>query len=228
MPDPPPDRLVMSATREAVDGGFAQLRSQLDLLETTDPENLGLVFDLARGLIEGTCRRILEERGAPPSNRDDVPSLFRRVTETLPILPPSASQAADVRKSIRQTLNGLNTAVQGICELRNQLGVASHVAAEPPPELGWTHAKMAADTADAVVGFLFRIHMEERVPAGAPRYGENEAFNQWIDASHDTVRILEAEFPPSLVLHTMDTEAYRTRLVEFPAEAEDEEMEQDE
>ena len=225
MPEPTHDRLVMSATREAVEGGFAQLQSQLNLIERTGPENPGLVFDLARGLIEGTCRRILEERGAPPSKRDDVPDLFRRVTRTLPILPPSASQAADVRRSIVQTINGLNTAVQGICELRNQLGVASHVAAEPPPELGWTHAKMAANTADAVVGFLFRVHTEDRVPQRAPRYGDNEAFNQWIDAFHDTVHILEAEFPPSLVLHTMDTEAYRVRLAEFSAE--DEETEQD-
>jgi len=227
MPNQSPDYLVMSATREAVEGGFAQLQSQLELMETTDPENPGLAFDLARGLIEGTCRRILEERGVSWSRSDDVPRLFQHVTGTLPLLPPSASQAADVRRSVERTLSGLNTAVQGICELRNQLGVASHVAPEPPPELGWAHAKMAAATADAVVGFLFRVHTEGRVSEGAPRYGENEAFNQWIDASHDAVSILEAEFPPSLVLHTMDAEVYRARLAEFPAETEAEETEQD-
>ncbi|MDT9120715.1 abortive infection family protein, partial [Escherichia coli] len=52
----------------------------------------------------------------------------------LAFLPPSASGEAATRDSLKRTLGGLSTAIQGICELRNQCGFASHGSdkARPP------------------------------------------------------------------------------------------------
>jgi hypothetical protein len=44
------------------------------------------------------------------SENDDLPKLFKVVTNNLPFLPLEAGEAAEVRQSLAQTLNGLNTA----------------------------------------------------------------------------------------------------------------------
>lgn len=222
----------MSGAREAIAGGFTQLEEQVDAIETADPENPGLIFDVARAMIEGTCRRILDERGVAWDRREEVPVLFRKVTNSLPLLPPAESSASELRQSIRQTLSGLSTTIQGICELRNQLGLASHGTSQPRPILDWAHARMAAAAADTVVGFLFHVYSQERpVPEPpAPSYNEHPAFNREIDAAHGLVTVLDAEFQPSAVLHAMEPETYRVHLSEFLAReeraAEDREAEQ--
>ena len=221
MADREPDHLVMSGAREAIAGGFTQLEQQVALIEAANPETAGLVFDAARAMIEGTCRRILEERQVPYARRDDVPNLFRAVTNRLPLLPPAESGSANLRTSISQTLGALNSAVQGICELRNQLGLASHGESQPRPTLDWAHARMAAMAADTVVGFLFQIYEKERPAPGPalPGYNDYPAFNREIDAAHEAVTVLDAEFRASAVLHAMEPETYRVHLTEFLARA---------
>ena len=129
----------------------------------------------------------------------------------------------EIRKSLVQTLNGLHTAVQGICELRNQCGFASHGSDNPRPAMESVQALLAAAAADAIVGFLHRVHRQDRTPPPSPRamYDEHPAFNAYVDDVHDAIRIFEAEFRPSDVLFQIEPETYRVYLAEFDAEVED-------
>ena len=140
----------------------------------------------------------------------------------MPFLPAEASGAAEVRQSLAQTLNGLHTAIQGICELRNQCGFASHGSGNPRPAMESVQALLAAQAADAIIGFLSRVHRQDRAPPPSPLalYEGNAAFNDYVDEAHDTIRIFDVEFQPSEVLYQMEPESYRVYQAEFDAEAE--------
>ncbi len=217
MAAPASQPFVMHGARDAMAGGLGHIEEQVKGIEQAVVENPGLAFDLAKTLVESTCRSVLGERSVAYAATDDLPKLFRSATQNLPFLPPTASDAADVRKSLAQTLAGLNMAIQGICELRNQCGFASHGAGEPRPVMEAVQALLAAEAADAIVGFLHRVHRQDRTspPPSGPSFDENGPFNDHVDEASGPVRIFETEFRASEVLFQMEPESYRIYLSEF-------------
>jgi hypothetical protein len=222
MAEAPPVPFVMHGARDTIAGGLAHIEEQVKGIERAVVENPGLAFDLAKTLVESTCRAVLTERSIAFSENDDLPRLFRTATNNLPFLPSEVSGEADIRQSLAQTLNGLHTTVQGICELRNRCGFASHGSGHPRPAMESVQAMLAAGAADAIVGFLSRVHRRDRTPAPSPRalYEGNSAFNDSVDEAHGMIRIFEVAFRPSEVLYQMEPESYRVYLSEFDAEAE--------
>ena len=138
-------------------------------IEQAVVENPSLAFDLAKTLVESACRAVLGERSVAYDETDDLPKLFKKASQVLPFLPPTASDAAEVRMSLMQTLGGLSTAIQGICELRNRCGFASHGSGSPRPAMEAVQALLAAEAADTIVGFLHRVHRQDRTPPPEPR-----------------------------------------------------------
>ncbi|WP_322793335.1 abortive infection family protein [Bellilinea sp.] len=207
----------MYGAREAIAGGFSHIEKQVNAIEEAIANNPGLAFDLARTLIESVCRTILKERSLSYDENDDLPKLFKKVSESMPFLPPSASQHNEVRQSLKQTLNGLNTAVQGVCELRNQCGFASHGADAPRPSLEAAQAILAASAADTIVGFLYKVHQQDRAiePKSHMSYEDYPDFNEWVDSEHGTIQIFELKFRPSEVLFIMDPQGYQNYLAEY-------------
>ncbi len=214
---------IMQGARDAMAGGLLHIEQQVTSIEQSVVENPGLAFDLAKTLIESVCRTVLDERSIAFSEDDDLPTLFKTASHSLPFLPPEASGEAEIRKSVAQTLNGLHTAIQGICELRNQCGFASHGAGTSRPAMESVQALLAAEAADAIVGFLHRVHRQDRMPPPSPRapYNDNSAFNDAVDEAYGMIRIYEVEFRPSEVLFQMEPESYRVYLAEFDAEADE-------
>ena len=135
-------------------------------------------------------------------------------------MPATASGSVESRKSLAQTLSGLKTAIQGVCELRNQCGFASHGSDGPRPAMEAVQALLAAETADTIVGFLHRVHRQDRTlsPSSRAPYETSAAFNDSVDEAHGMMRIYEAEFRPSEVLFQLEPETYRVHLAEFDAE----------
>jgi hypothetical protein len=208
---------VMHGARDAMAGGLAHIEEQVKGIEQAVVQNPGLAFDLAKTLIESTCRAILDQRTVPYSHKDDLPKLFKSAVRMLPFLPVSASSAATVRSSLQQTIDGLHTAIQGICELRNQCGFASHGSGGPRPVMEAVQALLAAEAADAIVGFLHRVHRQDRTPPPPPEPGldDNKAFNDHVDETFGPVRVFEVEFRASEVLFRLEPETYRIYLAEF-------------
>ncbi|MBN1869530.1 MAG: abortive infection family protein [Candidatus Omnitrophica bacterium] len=218
---------VMHGARDVLSSGLAHIEEQVRSIEQAVVENPALAFDLARTLIETVCRTILTERAIAYSEDDSLPKLFRTASNHLSFLPPSASSEAKVRKSLAQILSGLSAAIQGICELRNQCGFASHGPDKPRPPLESIQAMMAAEAADTIVGFLYRIHRQDQSPHPSPRalYEDNSAFNDFVDESFGSIRIFEIEFRASEILFQMEPESYRIYLAEFKEQAESAEAE---
>jgi hypothetical protein len=215
---------VMHGARAAVADGMLHIEEQVKALERAVVENTGLAFDLARTLIESACRTIITERGGTFDKDDDLPKLFKIATLTVPFLPVALSTDAGARKSLVQTLNGLNTALQGVCELRNAFGFASHGSEGPRPAMEGVQALLAAQAADAIVGFLYRVHRQEDL--SRPRsvmleYDDHPDFNEWIDEQTDPVQILALpSYRPSEVLFNVDLQAYRDLLTDYKSEEE--------
>jgi len=143
---------MMHGARTAMAGGLLHIEEQVKGIEQAVIENPSLAFDLAKTVVESACRAILTERKISFGFEDDLPRLFKSVTTHLPILPVAASSEIETRKSLAQTLNGLHTALQGVCELRNACGFASHGTAGPRPLMESVQALLAAQAADAIVG----------------------------------------------------------------------------
>jgi hypothetical protein len=206
----------MQGARAAIDGGLAHIGQHVEGIEQAVATNPGLAFDLAKTLVESVCRTVLDERSMAYDEADELPKLFKAVSGCLPFLPTAASGEAKARESLKRTLSGLSTAIQGICELRNQCGFASHGSGRPRPALEGVQALLAAQAADAIVGFLHRVHLLDRNPPPPPlRYETNQAFNDYVDETHEPFRVFEIELQPSRVLFEMEPETYRMYLAEF-------------
>ncbi len=214
MAAPTPQPFVMHGARDAMTRGLAHIEEQVKGIEEAIVENPHIAFDLAKTLIESTCRTVLRERGVSYAQTDDLPKLFKAASYNLPFLPSTASDAAKVRKSLEKTLNGLSTTIQGICELRNQCNFASHGSDSSRPAMEESQALLAAEAADTIVGFLHRVHRQDRNSPMAA-FDDNAAFNQHLDEVCGPVRILESEFRASEVLFQMEPETYRICLTEF-------------
>lgn len=203
--------------------GLTHIEEQIKGIERAVIENPGLAFDLAKTVVESACRTILVERKITFAADDDLPRLYKAVTTNLPLLPIVASGEAEARKSLVQTLNGLHTALQGVCELRNAYGFASHGVDGPRPLMESVQALLAAQAADAIVGFLHRVHRQERGPLPSTRleYDDNEAFNTYVDEANEEVRIFDLAYRPSEVLFAVDHEAYRVLLADYEPDGND-------
>ena len=207
----------MGSARGAISLGLHHIEAQVDSIEDAVSNEPGLAFDLAKTLVESTCRTILKDRGILYNNDDDLPSLFRTVSRNLPMLPPQESQESEVRQSIVQTLSGLNTVIQGIAELRNKLGFASHGTDRPRPSMETVHAVLTAQAADTLVGFLYHIHSQDRTPVAQKESAptRNVDFDVYVDDNHDIVHIFDSEFLASEILFQMEPNSYRIFLADF-------------
>jgi hypothetical protein len=204
---------IMFSARAAMAAGLTHIEAQVTALEAAVKDNPGLAFDLAKILIESTCRTILTERKIAFEAGDDLPKLFKALTTKLPFLPPAESAEVDARKSLKQTIGGLHTALQGVCELRNEYGFASHGAEAQRASMESVQALLAAQAADAIIGFLHRVHRQEHAaPQPQLKYDDNPALNSFIDDANPQVQIFGFEYSPSEVLFSVDLEAYRELL----------------
>ena len=213
---------VMHGARDAMAAGLTHIEEQVKGIEQAVVENPDLAFDLAKTLIESTCRAVLRERSVAYAANDDLPKLFKSATQNLSFLPATASEASEVRRSLQQTLSGLSTAIQGICELRNQCGFASHGSGSPRTVMEGVQALLAAEAADTIVGFLHRVHRQDRTPspAAAPIFDENSVFNENLDETFGPFRVFDIKFRPSEVLFFLEPETYRIYSAEFDSDSE--------
>jgi hypothetical protein len=220
--DPVESPFRMQGAWDAIASGLGHIQRQVEALEAAVVDNAGLVFDLSRSLVESACRAVLDDRGVAYSEDDDVPRLLRTASDCLPFLPAEATTETEARRSLVKTLSGLSTTIQGICELRNTYGFASHGSGTPRADLEATHGLLVAEAADAIVGFLYRMHTADRTPRLSPRaeFEANDAYNGWIDDQHELIAIFESTFHPCEVLFQIEPETYRIYQAEFLAATE--------
>lgn len=223
-----PHIFAMHGSREilALTGGAVHIAQQIKAIEDAVAKTPALAFDHAKALIESVCKTILRDRGQAVPTKDDLPKLFGTTLEQLRVLPDAHTADAETGRSIHKTAGALHSVVQGICELRNKQGSASHGKLAETQPLESVQAELVARSADAVVSFLFKAHRSYAIPAARPKrvqYIDNQRFNASVDESHEPIKIFSLSYRPSEVLYNVDYQAYVESLNSFLSQEQDSE-----
>lgn len=199
--------------------GLVHISRQVTALEDAIWSEPGLAFDLAKVLVESVCKTLLSELGIAFAADEDLPKLYKLVTSNIPLLPTAASSEVSARDSVKRALGGMSTALVAVCELRNAYGFASHGSDVERAALESTEALLVAQSADAIIGFLYANHIRSRKEPTPPppTYQDLWPLNRYIDDQNDVVKIFNLEYQPSEVLFYVDREAYNDQLANFRA-----------
>ena len=219
-------RFQMVGARAAVlDGPIAEaIEQQIRAIESALESVPDFAFDLSKTLVESVCKTVLADIGQPADPNWDAPKLLKETTNRLALLPRNHPDPAKARDSVEKTIRGLLQTIQGLCELRNGYGMASHGRDGFSARLDLRQATLAAQAADTIVSFLYRIHRDALIqtPGARVYYEDHVDFNEAFDRDNDTIRLGELKLLPSRVLFHADGEAYKTALNEFIAERNEE------
>ena len=216
-------RFQMVGTRAAVlDGPLAEaIEQQIYAIESALDSVPDFAFDLSKTLVESVCKTVLADLGQPADRNWDAPKLLRETTNRLALLPRNHPDPAKAHASVEKTIHGLLQTVQGLCELRNGYGMASHGRDSFSARLGLRQATLAAQAADTIVSFLYRIHRDAlmQTPGARVYYEDHTDFNEAFDRDNETIRLGDLELLPSRVLFDGDREAYKAALNDYLAES---------
>ena len=222
MPAGPTLRFQMHGARAAIlSGPVAEAIEQtIEAIENAVERVPDFAFDLSKTLIESVCKTVLADVGQAADPSWDGPKLLKETTNRLSMLPRKHPNAARARESIEKTVRGLLQTVQGLCELRNDYGIASHGRDVFDARLDVRQATLAAQAADTIVSFLYRVHRDalNQTPGARVYYEDHVEFNQAFDAENEPITLGELRFLPSFVLFRADHEAYKAALNDFLAE----------
>jgi len=215
-------RFQMVGARAAVlDGPIAEtIEQQIHAIENALLSVPDFAFDLSKTLVESVCKTVLADIGQPADPNWDAPRLLKETTNRMTLLPRNHPDPAKASDSVTKTIRGLLQTIQGLCELRNGYGMASHGRDGFSARLDLRQATLAAQAADTIVSFLYRIHRDALAQSpGARVYYEDHAdFNDTFDRENEPIRLGDVELLPSRVLFHGDREAYKAALNEYLAE----------
>lgn len=216
------NRFQMVGAREAIfDGPVTEaIEQQIQAIETSLESVPDFAFDLSKTLIESVCKTIMADIGQTADSNWDAPKLLKETTNRLALLPRNHPDAKKARDSVEKTVRGLLQTIQGLCELRNSYGMASHGRDGFSARLDLRQATLAAQSADTIVSFLYRIHRDalNQKPGERVYYEDHDDFNESFDNDNETIRLGKLEFSPSRVLFHTDPKAYKEALNDYIAE----------
>lgn len=230
--EPGPGDFQLAACRELLEAHpkSLRIREQVEVIEGAMPERPGQVVSFCRNIIETTCKTILNDRNATVDDAWEAPKLVSEAMKYLN-LGPSEDGGVDnkLRSGAESLVRGLNQIISGVVEIRNAHGSAAHGADAYEPLLDSRYAEILARSTDAVVGLLFRTHLQSthRDPLVRFAYEEHADFNEYIDNDHGPFVVLDIPLIASEALYRTDFQAYRAALVQFKQEQEQEQAEAD-
>jgi Abortive infection C-terminus len=212
----------LSACRELMESHPESLviRQQVEALEDAMPDKPGIAISFCRTLIETTCKTILSERGKTFDNAWKADKLWLETKDCLNLGQHHDGQLdRRLHNATEKIVSGFNSIFEGIITIRNDHGTASHGAEAYAPLLDVRYAEMLARSTDAIIGLLFKLHLNALGSSRdtRKRYEDEELreFNQRIDADFGPFEVLETPLLASEALFKTDQNAYRAALVQF-------------
>jgi hypothetical protein len=212
---------MVGARAAVLDGPIAEaIEQQIHAIEDALSSVPDFAFDLSKTLVESVCKTVLADIGQPADPNWDAPKLLKETTNRLALLPRNHPDPAKARDSVEKTIRGLLQTIQGLCDLRNGYGMASHGRDGFSARLDLRQATLAAQAADTIVSFLYRIHRDALMQSPGARvyYEDHASFNDAFDRDNEPIRLGDVELLPSRVLFHGDREAYKAALNEYLAE----------
>lgn len=192
---------------------------QVESIEVAVINQPALAIDLAKALVETTCKTILNDHHCALEESWEMPRLIKETVGCLKLVPDGMPNQADVELALRKTAGQLQGAVQGICEVRNKEGFASHGRDGYSSTLDIIHAEFVARSADAIVSFLYKTHSKDQTTHRVPTYNDHADVNEWIDEQNEGISVIygdeTCECSPSEVMFYVDQPAYISALNKY-------------
>jgi hypothetical protein len=116
----------------------------------TDPEG---AITTARTMLESTCKTLMDDRGIPYDDRDDLPKLYRTLSPSLRIAPSDHTE-----QQFKAILGACSTVVQELGSVRNRVS-DSHGPGRKSYRPGERHAALAVNLAGSMALFLVQTHL---------------------------------------------------------------------
>lgn len=115
----------------------------------------------ARTLLESVCKHLLEDDQGKPTYgpNDDLPKLYRLVSEKLNIAPSQHSEDA-----FKRILGSAASIVEGLGTLRNKVGDAHAPGGRKPVKPAARHAALAVNLAGSMAQFLIETANAKKLP----------------------------------------------------------------
>ena len=218
----PTPRFQMVGTRSAIlESPIAEpIEQQIDAIENALENAPDFAFDLSKTLVESVCKTVLADIGQPADSSWKAHQLLKETTNRLNLLPRNHPNPAKARDSVEKTIRGMIQTILGLSELRNDYGMASHGRDAFSARLDLRQATLAAQAADTIASFLYRIHRDARrqTPGARVHYEDHADFNEEFDRAYEPIRLGEVELIPSQALFCADPEAYKAALNDFITE----------
>lgn len=213
-------RFELTACRELMDNHpeSLRIREQVEALEDAMPDKPGVVVSFCRTIIETACKTVLTDRGIAFEAAWEAPKLISETTKYLHLGQHDNGQVdARLRDGAEKLVRGVNSIIDGVMTIRNDHGSAAHGADAYAPMLDARYAEIVARATDAVVGLIFKTHLQSanKDPITRFRYGDHREFDEWVDSETDAIIVLDTPLVPSEALYRTDFGAYRAALVQF-------------
>lgn len=178
------------------------------------------VFCLCYSLIDTICKTIIEQRSEVDDENADLPKRFKTILNLINLYPESYNGDSNI--GIKRTLGGMNSFLVGLCELRNNDGVFSHGKPAMYSNLDLLQIQMAANTADLLVTYIYRAHLDYPMPKPEIRYSDKELedFNNWVDELYEPIELFGQVILSSRILFDLDSShtAYKEMFAEYQIE----------
>ena len=196
---------MVGARSAILDGPIVELiEKQIDAIENALENVPDFAFDLSKALVESVCKTVLEDVGQPANPKWETQELLKETTNRLSLLPRNHPNPAKTRGSVQKTIRGMLQTIQGLCELRNDYGMASHGRDVFSTRLDRRQATLAAQAADTIVAFLYGIHRDalRQTPGVRIPHEDQRDFNEAFDSDNELIRLGALELLPSQVKWT--------------------------
>ena len=119
---------------------------------SSDPEG---AITLSRTLLEDVFKWILHEQDIQSGERDDLPTLYRKVAKSLSLAPDDHTEEA-----FKRILGSCQSVVESIATLRNRIGDA-HGAKPRQVKPKARHAELTVNLAGAMATFIVSTWLEK-------------------------------------------------------------------
>jgi hypothetical protein len=119
----------------------------------------------SKELLETTCKMILEDYGVEHGRRDGVADLFKKTTTALSLRAEDVPEGKRGSDAAKKTLRAMIPLVQGLAELRNELGLGHGRATSSKVPV--RYARLAFNASVTVVEFLLETWHVRRTERNA-------------------------------------------------------------
>ncbi|MCG6113171.1 MAG: abortive infection family protein [Paracoccus sp.] len=135
----------------------ATLYEDLRRLERIRDAEPGEAIALAKEIVEGCCKLILDDRKVPYSATAEIPDLLKLLRRELKIMPEGIDETAKGAPEIRDILTSLGKIAHSLAPLRNAYG-KGHGRGRSFKGLQPRHARLAIGAASTFVDFVLDRH----------------------------------------------------------------------